>query len=129
MKLHLVTTLARQIGGDHVFCLLNKAFADKTLAEQFCRNITTKLDVEDIPCTSERSVMEVETDEPGDQLFVALCLARQVDGEYVFVKIDKVSPNKSVVEEHYRNLPVQEAVMIDGVQCVAERNILTVDCS
>lgn len=59
-------------------------------------------------------------------IFIAASVARQVEGEYVFVKLEKASFDKEKIYSYINPLPAIEAQQIDGIPCIVERSVLEV---
>ena len=61
------------------------------------------------------------------KIYLGLMVARQQDGEYVFVKVETASADKKKIESYFSDKPAMEAVVIQGVKCLAERSIIETD--
>lgn len=58
------------------------------------------------------------------KIYIAAVLGRQIDGEYVFFKVEKVTADRAVAEQYYRDSLSKESVTIEGITCLAERSII-----
>lgn len=61
------------------------------------------------------------------KVYLSALLGRQVDGENVFLKIEKASTDKTKIEKFIQELQTSEACIFEGFQCVGERSFLTID--
>lgn len=132
MKAYVAATLARQVKGEYVFLDLHCAFHEKHSAENYMKSRSSEplIQIAQVHCIAERSILEVELSEDASnakKLFAAICMARQVDGEYVFVKVERASTERSVIEQFQHDLLKFESLTIEGIQCVAERSVLEVE--
>lgn len=58
------------------------------------------------------------------KVHIALKIARQVEGDYVFVNALKASPDKDAIHNFLRDANVPATEEIDGVGCVVEVGVL-----
>lgn len=61
------------------------------------------------------------------KIYLAAIMARQVEGEHVFLKIEKASLSKAKVETFLQSLPTSEAYVVEGFPCVGERSLLDIE--
>ncbi len=59
-----------------------------------------------------------------EKLNLVLKIARQYEGEYVFVNVLKAFKDKEKMHEFVRTTSFQRAETINGVQCVCEMGII-----
>lgn len=61
------------------------------------------------------------------KIYLVLVIARQQDGEYVFVNVEKVYKDKLQAEKYAASKKAREPVVLEGMQCLAERGIIEAD--
>jgi hypothetical protein len=117
-----IITIARQIGGEYVFIKTEKAYNEPALAEECLVEFKKKIhDASGKPiavevstpngtakCYQEAGVFEVEIsgDEEiqNNRIFCVITVARQIGGEYVFIRTEKGYTRASFAEKHLSDL-------------------------
>lgn len=131
MKIYLVVSVARQQMGENVFVSSEKAYSKKQAAESVVSAMSPSSTtvVQGFKCNSENGIIEASLEgkfEKGAKAYVVVAVARQQDGEYVFVNVEKVCKDKTKANEHISGKPTVEAAAIENIQCFVERGILEI---
>ena len=61
------------------------------------------------------------------KIFAIITVARQVDGDYVFVRPEKAFKESSSAEVFVKTLASQRAETISGVECLCERGVFEIE--
>lgn len=69
-------------------------------------------------------LMEVLPIEP-IKVHIVQKIARQYEGDLIFISILECSTDKKYIEDYVRNLTYQPAETINGVECVVEIGIIS----
>lgn len=57
-------------------------------------------------------------------LYIITKVARQINGELVFIQVDKVFDTKEKAEKHFMSQAVKQLVKIQDIDCYAEYGII-----
>lgn len=58
------------------------------------------------------------------KIYLVTNVARQQDGEYVLVKIEKAYKSKKAADAYVAGKPVVETVVLEGFNCLVERGVI-----
>jgi hypothetical protein len=61
------------------------------------------------------------------KVFAIITVARQVDGDYVFVKPEKAFKDSKSAEAFVKTIAAQRAETISGVECLCERGVFEIE--
>jgi hypothetical protein len=63
--------------------------------------------------------------------FAIICVARQIDGEYCLIKVEKAFKSRELAENFVKNLSKKYAEAIDTpngpIECVCERGVFEIE--
>lgn len=120
MKLHCIINIARQVGGKYVFLKMEKAIKDKIEAFNYVQAVKkqyteangtlTEVNIAtpqgQVPCHCEIALFEaeIECDENNKNFFALFNVAKQVDGEFIFVRLEKCCVTKEECANYYAML-------------------------
>lgn len=60
------------------------------------------------------------------KIWIVTKIARQVDGEYIFVQVEKASNKVSKIQS-YLETALNKSEIIEGVNCLVERGVMELD--